>query len=141
VGAAGWLKEQRPEDSGDAGEVERELLELRDCPRSQAAGHRLGRPADRAGPARPVALPDAGVLEFAHERWADARDLPPSELLTVAAICRDAIAVLDTIGWLAGEHDATPAHVPITAVTSLNCGGCEMTSRCRSSPTSKLATT
>jgi hypothetical protein len=115
-GAAGWLNEQRLEESADAGAVERELLELRDRARS------LVRKRDTVPAVRMIepGLRDLlrsqtrVILEFTHERWDEARDLPLSELLAAAAIFRDAIAVLDTIGWLAGEHDAIPVQVPVT---------------------------
>jgi hypothetical protein len=116
-GAAGWLNERRPEDSADAAQVERELLELRDRARSLVPKRDTLSAVRTIEPALRDLLRSQTlvILEFAHERWEDARDLPPSELLTVAAIFRDALAVLDTIGWLAGEHDAIPAEVPITA--------------------------
>jgi hypothetical protein len=115
-GAVGWLTERHPEDSDGADEVERELLELRDRARSLVG---------KRDTVSAVRLIDPGlrdllrsqtlmILEFTHERWEEARDLPPSALLIVAVIFSDAFAVLDTIGWLAGEHDATPAEVPIT---------------------------
>jgi hypothetical protein len=40
------------------------------------------------------------VLEVNHEPFDDVRDLAPAELLALASVWRDAIAVLDTIGWL-----------------------------------------
>jgi hypothetical protein len=40
------------------------------------------------------------VLEANHAPFDDVRELAPAELLTVASIWRDAMAVLDTIGWL-----------------------------------------
>lgn len=115
-GAAGWLTERPPEDSDRAGEVERELLELRDCARS-LVGKRDNIPVVRLiepGLRDLLRSQTLVILEFTHERWEEARDLRPSALLIIAAIFRDAFAVLDTIGWLAGEHDATPAEVPIT---------------------------
>jgi hypothetical protein len=56
------------------------------------------------------------VLEFNHEPFEEVRDLAPSELLGVASIFRDAIAVLDTIGWLPSDQTKamdltiTPGH-------------------------------
>jgi hypothetical protein len=57
------------------------------------------------------------VLEWNHEPLEDIRMLPPSELMAHASIFRDAIGVLDTIGWLPAEHTApikvaiTPGHI------------------------------
>jgi hypothetical protein len=54
------------------------------------------------------------VLEWNHEPLEDIRLLPPSELVAVGSILRDAISVLETIGWLPAEHTA-PIKVAITA--------------------------
>lgn len=54
------------------------------------------------------------VLELNHEPLEDIRDLRPSALLELASIFRDAIGVLDTIGWLNGKQPAT-VEVAITA--------------------------
>jgi hypothetical protein len=54
------------------------------------------------------------VLEWNHEPLDDIRALAPSELLALASIFRDAIGVLDTIGWLPTE-DTAPIGVAITA--------------------------
>lgn len=54
------------------------------------------------------------VLEINHEPLDDIRDLRPSELLALASIFRDAIGVLDTLGWLNLEEPAA-VEVPITA--------------------------
>jgi hypothetical protein len=40
------------------------------------------------------------VLEFNHEPFEDVREVAPSELLALASVWRDAIGVLDTVGWL-----------------------------------------
>jgi hypothetical protein len=114
-GAAGWLQPHWPKDPGEVREVERlaaltrELLELRD--------HALAVAANATNIARVVTV-DAGlrevlrsqtllVLEFNHEPFEDLRDLEPAELLASAAIFRDAISVLDTIGWLPSEQTTT----------------------------------
>jgi predicted component of type VI protein secretion system len=114
-GAADWLHPQWPTDPKSAAEVQRlaaltrELLELRD--------HALAIAADTTNIARVVTV-DPGlrevlrsqtllVLEFNHEPFEDLRDLAPAELLTSAAIFRDAITVLDTIGWLPSKQTAT----------------------------------
>jgi hypothetical protein len=44
------------------------------------------------------------VLEANHEPFEDVCDLAPAELLDVASIFRDGIAVLDAIGWLETEQ-------------------------------------
>jgi hypothetical protein len=54
------------------------------------------------------------VLEWNHEPLEDIRLLAPSELVALASIFRDAIGVLDIIGWLPAEHTA-PIEVAITA--------------------------
>jgi hypothetical protein len=114
-GAADWLRPQWPTDVKSAAEVQRlaaltrELLELRD--------HALAVAANTTNIARVVTV-DAGlrevlrsqtllVLEFNHEPFEELRDLAPAELLASAAIFRDAITVLDIIGWLASEQTAT----------------------------------
>ena len=47
------------------------------------------------------------VLEGNHAPFDDVRELAPAELLAVASIWRDAMAVLDTIGWLPTPGVAT----------------------------------
>jgi hypothetical protein len=54
------------------------------------------------------------VLEWNHEPLEDIRMLAPSELVALASIFRDAIGVLDTIGWLPAD-DAAPIEVAITS--------------------------
>jgi hypothetical protein len=54
------------------------------------------------------------VLEWNHEPLEDIRILTPSELLALGSIFRDAIGVLDTIGWLPAE-DTAPIEVAITS--------------------------
>jgi hypothetical protein len=121
-GAADWLQPQWPKDPEAAGDVERlaaatrELRELRD--------HALAVAANSTNMGRVVAV-DSGlrevlrsqtllVLDFNHEPFEDVCDLEPAALLAIASIVRDAITVLDTIGWLATEQTAT-IEVPITA--------------------------
>jgi hypothetical protein len=53
------------------------------------------------------------VLEFGHHPFEEIRDLRPAELLAVAAIFRDAVAVLDTISWLPAAYTG-PVSVTIT---------------------------
>jgi hypothetical protein len=115
AGAADWLQPQWPKDPEAVGDVERlaaftrELLELRD--------HALAVAAKTTNIARVVAV-DPGlrevlrsqtlvVLEFNHEPLEDVWKLDPAELLAVGSIFRDAIAVLDTIGWLPSEQTVT----------------------------------
>ena len=54
------------------------------------------------------------VLEFNHEPFEDVRDLAASELLALASIWRDAISVLDSVGWLPSEG-TTAIDVVVTA--------------------------
>jgi hypothetical protein len=54
------------------------------------------------------------VLEWNHEPFEDIRKLDPSELVALGSIFRDAIGVLDTIGWLPAE-DTAPIEVAITS--------------------------
>lgn len=54
------------------------------------------------------------ILELTSGEFEDARDLPPAELLALAATFRDAFVVLDTIGWLPGQQTDT-VQVTITA--------------------------
>jgi len=54
------------------------------------------------------------ILELASGEFEDARDLPPSELLALATTFRDAIAVLDAVGWLPKQQTDT-VRVTITA--------------------------
>jgi hypothetical protein len=57
------------------------------------------------------------VLEWNHEPLEDVRELDPSELVALGLIFRDAIGVLDAIGWLPTEHTPaievaiTPGHI------------------------------
>jgi hypothetical protein len=114
AGAADWLQPQWPThpEAEAAGDVERlaavtrELLELRD--------HALAVAANNTNIARVVTV-DPGlrdvlrsqtllVLDFNHEPFEDVCDLEPAALLATASILRDAITVLDTIGWLATEQ-------------------------------------
>jgi hypothetical protein len=105
--AAQWLQPLWPKNLEDVEEVEhlasvtRGLLELRKRALVEASN----------GPQPRVVLLDPGlrevlrsqtllVLEFNHHHFEDVRDRDPAELLTVAAIFRDALAVLDIIGWL-----------------------------------------
>ena len=121
-GAAGWLEPQWPKSLDDADEVKRlaaitrELLELRDHALAVAASDtNIGR----------VVVVDPGlreilrsqtllVLEFSHEQFEDVCDVEPAELLATASIFRDAITVLDTIGWLPSTQTTT-IDVTITA--------------------------
>lgn len=121
--AAHWMEPCWPSDPGDADtvarvlDVSRELLELRD--RAQAIANKndnisrvlMVEPGWR-GLLRSQSL---AVLEFHHDLLDEARDLAAAELLAAGSIFRDAMAVLDTIGWVAGEHDAEPARVTVTA--------------------------
>jgi hypothetical protein len=54
------------------------------------------------------------VLAANHEPFEDVRYLAPPELLAVAHIWRDAIGVLDTVGWLPAPRTAT-IDVAVTA--------------------------
>ena len=54
------------------------------------------------------------VLVLTCVKLEDAHDLPPSELLALAATLRDAFAVLDAIGWLPEQQTET-AQVTFTA--------------------------
>jgi hypothetical protein len=121
-GAARWMESRWPSDPADADEVERllgvsrELLKLRD--RALAAAHEddnLSRVVViEAGLREVLRSQTLVVMEFTHDRFDEARDLEPSKLLAAASIFRDAIAVLDTIGWVAGEQDQRPARVTMT---------------------------
>ncbi|MCW2994137.1 MAG: hypothetical protein JWQ18_1632 [Conexibacter sp.] len=114
AGAAGWLQPEWPENAEEVGEVEhlasvtRGLLELRD--RALVAA--------RSRPQRRVVSLDPGlrevlrsqtlqVLDYNHHRFEEVLDLAPAELLDAAAIFRDALAVLDTIGWLPTAQNET----------------------------------
>jgi hypothetical protein len=56
------------------------------------------------------------VLEANHHHFEDVRDFPPSGRLAVAAIYRDAFAVLDAVGWVPPtELAATAVEVPLTS--------------------------
>jgi hypothetical protein len=121
--AAHWMEPRWPSDPGDADtvarllDVSRELLELRD--RAQAIASKNDN-ISRVLTVEPGwrGLPRSqtlAVLEFHHDLLEDARDLAAAELLAVGSIFRDAIAVLDTIGWVAGEQDAEPAQVTVSA--------------------------
>jgi hypothetical protein len=114
-GAADWLQPRWPKDPQGAGEVERlaavarELLELRDHARAVAANTTSTARVVAVGPGLREVLRSQTllVLEFKHEPFEDLRDLASAELLVLAAIFRDAMAVLDTIGWLPTEQTAT----------------------------------
>jgi hypothetical protein len=114
-GAAGWLQPHWPKEPGDVGEVERlaavtrELLELRDHALAVAANNPdIGRVVAVGPDLREVLRSQTlRVLEFNHEPFEDPQYLAPAELLASAAIFRDAIAVLDTIGWLPTAQTAT----------------------------------
>jgi hypothetical protein len=121
-GAARWMEPRWPENPGDAEEVERllgvsrELLELRD-----RALDARGEDDDisrivviEPGLREVLRSQTLAILDFTHDRFDEARDLEPSKLLAAASIFRDAIAVLDTIGWVAGEQDQRPARVTMT---------------------------
>jgi hypothetical protein len=133
--AAQWLQNW-PRDPQDTEEVERllgathDLLVLRDHALDVAheqsgidslrlVGHRsahedgtrvLTVTPDLVGVLRSQSLM---VLEWNHEPLEDIRLLAPSELVALGSIFRDAIGVLDTIGWLPAEHTA-PIKVAIT---------------------------
>ena len=104
-----------PQDPKGAGEVERlaaitrELLELRDHARAVAANTTSTGHVVTVDPGLREVLRSQTllVLEFKHEPFEDLRDLEPAELLALAAIFRDAMAVLDTIGWLPTEQTTT----------------------------------
>jgi hypothetical protein len=134
--AAQWLQNW-PRDPKDTAEVERllgathDLLVLRehalavaheqsDIDPPRLADHRS---AHEDGTRVLTVTPDLlGVLrsqsllvwEWNHEPLEDIRLLPPSELVALASIFRDALGVLDTIGWLPAE-DTAPIDVAITA--------------------------
>jgi hypothetical protein len=134
--AAQWLQNW-PNDPMDTEEVKRllhvahDLLVLRDHALAIAheqcdidslrlADHRsahedgtrvLAIAPDLAGMLRSQSLL---VLEWNHEPLEDIRLLAPSELLALGSIFRDAIGVLDTIGWLPAE-DTAPIEVAITS--------------------------
>jgi hypothetical protein len=122
-GAAHWMEPRWPSNPGDADtvarllDVSRELLELRDRARAIASKNdNISRvltvePGWR-GLLRSQSL---AILEFKHDLLDEARDLAAAELLGAASIFRDAIAVLDSIGWVAGEQNAEPAQVTVSA--------------------------
>ncbi len=120
--AADWLQPQWPKNPEDADEVERlaattrELLELRDHALTVVANNtNIGRVVAVDPELREVLRSQTLlVLEFNHEPLEDIRDLVPAELLASASIFRDAIAVLDAIGWLPTTQTAT-IDVQITA--------------------------
>jgi hypothetical protein len=124
-GAADWLQPLWPTDLEEADEAARllaatrGLLALRDRARAAAAddapgqGHgdeddarRLGASVFAVDPGLVdvLRLQSLLVLEANHQPFEEVRDLEPSELVAVAAVFRDAIAVLDTIGWLQTEQ-------------------------------------
>jgi hypothetical protein len=133
--AAQWLQSW-PNDPKDTEEVERllgathDLLVLRDYAlvvvRAQSdidsvrlVDHRSARDdrarilavtPDLVGVLRSQSLM---VLEWNHEPLEDIRQLAPSELVALGSIFRDAIGVLDAIGWLPAEH-TEPIKVAIT---------------------------
>jgi hypothetical protein len=118
-GAVRWLHHERAEVAAeDAGRRARAAGEL------VALGDRAVARASRPGHGPRVVTVDAEtrdvlreqtlmVLEFGHHPFEEVRDLRPPELLAVAAVFRDAFAVLDTIGWLATPHTG-PVCVTIT---------------------------
>jgi hypothetical protein len=114
-GAASWLAPQWPTSTGEADEVERlvaatrELLELRDHATALASNSDNISRVVTVGPGLREILRSQSllVLEFDHHRFEDVCDLGPAALLGAASIFRDALAVLDTIGWLATEQTAT----------------------------------
>lgn len=137
--AAQWLQNW-PKDPQDTEEVERllgathDLLVLRDHAldvareQSDIDSVRLvdRRGAHEDGTRVLTVTPDlVGVLRsqslmvlgWNHEPLEDIRLLAPSELVALGSIFRDAIGVLDTIGWLPAEHTApikvaiTPGHI------------------------------
>jgi hypothetical protein len=63
------------------------------------------------------------VLEFAHHRFEDLRDLTPEEQLAAAAVFRDAFAVLDALGW-------TPTDPPVAVDIDLTAGHLAELRRC-----------
>jgi hypothetical protein len=114
-GAAGWLAPQWPKKTREADEVERlvgatrELLELRDRARA-VASNSDNIPqvvAIDAGLREVLRAQSLLVLAFNHHRFEDVCDLEPAMLLGAASIFRDAMVVLDTIGWLATGQTAT----------------------------------
>jgi hypothetical protein len=121
--AAHWMEPRWPSDPGDADtvarllDVSRELLELRDralaiASKNDNISRVLKVQPGWRGLLRSQTL---AVLEFKHDLLDEARDLEAAELLAAGSIFRDAIAVLDTIGWVAGEQDAEPAQVSVSA--------------------------
>jgi hypothetical protein len=93
------------------GQSDIEALRLADHRSAQEADTRvLTIPPELAGVLRSQSLL---VLEWNHEPLEDIRMLAPSELIALGSIFRDAIGVLDTIGWLPTEH-AQPIEVAIT---------------------------
>ena len=138
AGAADWLQPRWPRSLEEAREVARlltatrGLLALRDravatagerapCVEHGDPGrvHHLSTSVLAADPelVDVLRLQTLLVLEDNHEPLEEVRDLSPFKLLAAAAIFRDAIAVLDTIGWLETEQtDAmdlaiTPGHL------------------------------
>jgi hypothetical protein len=134
--AAQWLQIW-PENAEQVKEVERLLGVTRDLlelgGRALALAHEQGEPVPfqpddrdwrrRGGPRILTISPELvevlrsqslRVLEFNHEPLEDIRDLQPSALMELASIFRDAISVLDTIGWLNLEEPA-PVDVALTA--------------------------
>jgi hypothetical protein len=118
-GAADWLQPLWPRNQKEVEEVTRlltatrGLLALRDRALAVARQGEHTEPADDAVHCVAASVVAADpelvevlrlqtllVLEANHEPLDEVRDLEPSELLEVASILRDAIAVLDTIGWL-----------------------------------------
>lgn len=122
--AAHWMEPRWPNDPCDADsvarllEVSRELLELRDRTRAIASKNdNISRVLTVAPEWRGLLrCKTLAVLEFHHHLLEDARDLAPAELLGAASVLRDAIAVLDTIGWVAGEQDAAELIAPAILV-------------------------
>ncbi|MCU1675563.1 MAG: hypothetical protein JWM93_321 [Frankiales bacterium] len=120
-GAAGWMEPKWPSDPADADEVERllgvsrELLELRDRVLAVGEDDNISRVVVIEPGRREVLRSQTlAILDFIHDRFDEARDLEPSKLLVAASLFRDAITVLDIIGWVAGEQDQRPARVTMT---------------------------
>jgi hypothetical protein len=114
-GAACWLAPRWPRTPEDAEEVEqlvgatRELLELRDRARAAAIkNNNIPRVVTVDQGLREVLRSQTLlVLEFNHHPFEQVRDLEAVDLLATASIFRDAIAVLDSIGWLPTAQTAT----------------------------------
>jgi hypothetical protein len=105
--AADWLVPRWPKNAEDVDEVEhlagvtRDLLELRDRALIEARKREQPRAVSLDPGLREILRSQTLlVLDFNQHLLEDARDLAPADLLATASIFRDALAVLDTIGWL-----------------------------------------